>query len=56
LWISALLESHALPLRHASKVWIRRYLEIPVAGEQDAGHVKYNAVTIEVHGCVIMQV
>jgi hypothetical protein len=33
LWISALLESHALPLRHASKVWIRRYLEIPVAGE-----------------------
>jgi hypothetical protein len=34
LWISALLESHALPLRHASKVWIRRYLEIPVAGEK----------------------
>jgi hypothetical protein len=24
LWISALLESHALPLRHASKVWISK--------------------------------
>jgi hypothetical protein len=42
LWISALLESHALPLRHASKVWIRRYLEIPVAGEGAAANITYN--------------
>jgi hypothetical protein len=48
LWISALLESHALPLRHASKVWIRRYLEIPVAGEGAAADKIYNPQSFEV--------